>query len=180
MSTSSPLAALPPPVDPATDHILGPHAAPLTLIEYGDYECPACGQAYPVVESLLAQHTGRIRFVFRHFPLREVHPNAQRAAEASEAAAAQDQFWAYHKALFTHQNHLDAKHLAAHAEALSLDMARYTNELHDEVYRQRVQEHMQGGMQAGLRATPTFFLNGVLVDVSYGLQRLHDAVRDAS
>ena len=81
--------------------------------------------------------------------------------------------------LFTHQNHLDAKHLAGHAEALSLDMARFTNELQDEVYRQRVQEHMQGGVQAGLRATPTFFLNGILVDVSYGLQRLHDAVRDA-
>ena len=180
--TSSPNPDLSPP-DAATDHILGPTTATppgtVSLIEYGDFECPYCAQAYPAVKIILERFGSRLQFVYRHFPQREIHPRAEAAAEAAEAAGAQGQFWAYHDLLYTHHRHLDPEHLQAHARLLGLDMARFQSEIDDTVYRQRVQEHLASGQSAGVRATPTFFVNGRVVDVSFGTQHLEDAIAAA-
>ena len=175
MNTSDPRAPRIEP-DPATDHLAGPARAEVTVIEYGDFECPSCRLAHPAMKFLQSQHGQHLRFAFRHYPLREVHPHAEMAAEAAEAAGAQQQFWAYHDLLFAHQDHLDAKHLTAYAAQLGLDMPRFENELKDHVYRQRVQEQIASGLRFGVRATPTFFVNGKLADVSFGIERLQAAV----
>src|SRR5215831_1741304 len=125
--------------DEATDHILGPSGAPVTVVEYGDFECPSCGQAYPAVKILLKHFGDDVRFVFRHFPLVEVHPHAEFAAEAAEAAGAQGKFWAYHDALFEHQSHLGNKYLRQYATDLGLDVGRFDYESLDHLYLQRVQ-----------------------------------------
>jgi protein-disulfide isomerase len=161
------------------DHVRGTAAATLELVEYGDLECPACRQAYPVVEHLLADHAREIRFVFRHFPLREVHPHAQVAAEAVEAAGAQGRFWPYYDSLYAHPGDLSRKTLLRHAEELGLDLARFEHELDDHTHLPRVLENLDLGRQAGVRSTPGFFVNGRLVDVSFGVQRLQDAVTAA-
>jgi protein-disulfide isomerase len=159
-----------------TDHIFGSEAARVTLVEYGDFECPNCGQAYPAVKMLLKHFGHRARFVFRHFPLTEVHPHAELAAEAAEAAGAQHKFWPMHDLLFEQQRHLKLKDLRHCAEQLELDLERFDYELNDQVYRQRVNEHVQGGERSGVRSTPTFFVNGAIVDVSFGLDHLFQAV----
>jgi protein-disulfide isomerase len=161
----------------AADHILGAADAPLTLLEYGDYECPACIQAEPLVQHLLETQGGRLCFVFRHFPLVEVHPNAEMAAEAAEAAAAQGRFWPMHHRLFAQAHHLTPMALVGYASALGLDMNRFNAELADRIYTQRVQEHRRAGEHSGVRTTPAFFLNGQAVDVSFGFERLVQAVR---
>lgn len=162
--------------DGAIDHIRGPASAPVTLIEYGDFECPSCIQAYSALKIMLPHFGHQLRFVFRHFPLREVHPHAELAAETAEAAGAQGKFWPMYELLFTNQQHLKEKHLLDYAAQVGLDLPRYQNEINDHVYLQRVQEHMLGGRHLGVRATPTFYVNGVVTDVSFGLQRLHEAI----
>jgi len=158
------------------DHILGPETARVTLVEYGDFECPNCGQAYPAVK-ILRKHFGeRMRFVFRHFPLREVHPHAESAAEAAEAAAAQKKFWSMHNLLFENQAHLKSKSLRRYAEEAELELERYDYEMGDHVYLQRVLEHIDGGTKSHVRSTPTFFVNGVIRDVSFGLEHLQQAI----
>ena len=117
-----------------------------------------------------------MRFVFRNFPLREIHPHAELAAEAAEAAGAQGKFWAMHDALFEHQLHLKAASLRRYAEDLELDMERYDYEMGDHVYLQRVHEHIDGGTLSRVRSTPTFFVNGVIHDVSFGLEHLQEAI----
>jgi protein-disulfide isomerase len=164
------------PVDTAVDHILGPRRAAVTVVEYGDFECPNCKQAAPAVKLLLERFEDRVRFAFRHFPLEEVHPHAMLAAQAAEAAGAQGKFWQMHDLLFENQTHLKAQHLHSYAERLDLDMARYTAEMDDTVYLQRVRENMESGRHSGVRATPTFFVNGAIQDVSFGLRALFDAV----
>ncbi|MEJ0087967.1 MAG: thioredoxin domain-containing protein [Pseudomonadota bacterium] len=160
----------------ATDHVRGPEHAPVTIVEYGDFECPSCKQAAGAVKLLLARFEQRVRFVFRHFPLVEVHPHALRAAEVAECAGAQGKFWQMHDLLFDKQNHLEAAQLRGYAESLGLDMARYTAELDDEIYLQRVREHQKSGHASGVRATPGFFINGRILDASYGLGALAEAV----
>lgn len=162
--------------DPATDHIHGSAHAAVTLVEYGDFECPSCRQAHPAVKFLVSHFGDRLRFVYRHFPLREVHPHAEIAAEASEAAAAQHQFWPFHDLLFEHQGHLDLKHFLGYARQLGLDPVRFENEMKDNVYLQRVQEQIASGTRVGVRATPSFFVNRTFVDVSFGLERLETAI----
>jgi protein-disulfide isomerase len=161
------------------DHILGPDDAPVVVVEYGDFECPNCKQAAPAVKMLLRRFGSRVRFAFRHFPLEEVHPHALQAAEAAECAGAQGRFWAMHELLFEHQTQLDLKDLHAYAERLGLDMARYTAEMDDHVYLQRIREHVDSGRRSGVRGTPGFFVNGVIQDVSFGLQSLFDATEAA-
>lgn len=161
------------------DHMLGAPHAPVTLVEYGDFECPNCKQAAPVVKGLLERFSGRLRLVFRHFPLEEVHPHALRAAEAAEAAGAQGKFWPMHDLLFDNQLHLKVQQLQGYAQRLELDMERYGYEMDDEVYLQRVREHIASGGESGVRSTPTFFINGMLHDVSYGLRTLVDGVEAA-
>ena len=161
------------------DHVRGPKHAPVTIVEYADFECPNCKQAAPVVKLLLERFGDRVRYAYRHFPLEGVHPHAMHAAQASEAANGQGKFWQMHDLLFEHQNHLKLPQLHSYAEKLELDMARYTGEMDDEVYLQRVREHMEGASQSGVRATPTFFINGVIHDVSFGVHSLVDGVEAA-
>jgi protein-disulfide isomerase len=163
----------------AVDHVLGVSHAPVTIVEYGDFECPNCKQAAPGVKLLLAHFAGRVRFAFRHFPLAEVHPHALVAAEAAECAGGQGKFWEMHDLLFENQGHLKPKHLHGYAERLELDMARYVAEMDDHVYLQRIREHIESGRRSGVRGTPGFFVNGAIRDVSYGMQILFDAAERA-
>ncbi len=163
----------------AQDHNLGPSHAAVTVVEYGDFECPNCKQAAPAVKLLLERFTGRVRLVWRHFPLEEVHPHALAAALASEVAAGQGKFWPMHDVLFAHQRQLDAAQLRRHAQALELDLRRYDADTADTVYLQRVREDVEGARTSGVRSTPSFFVNGALHDVSFGLQGLFDSVEAA-
>jgi protein-disulfide isomerase len=160
----------------AVDHVSGAPHAVVVVVEYGDFECPNCKQAQPAVKLLLERFAGRVRFVFRHFPLEDVHPHALNAALAAECAAGQGRFWDMHDLLFENQQHLQLKELHAYAARLGLDMARYTAEMDDQVYLQRIREQVQGGLASGVRGTPTFFVNGRIEDVSFGLRTLFDAV----
>lgn len=163
----------------AVDHISGPADASVTVVEYGDFECPNCKQAAPAVKLALSRFAGRMRFVYRHFPLEKVHPHALLAAEAAEAAGGQGKFWPMHDLLFDNQNHLKPKHLRSYVEKLEVDLVRYDADMEDEVYRQRVREHIEGGSRSGVRATPTFFINGKIHDVSYGMQHLMEGIEAA-
>ena len=165
-------------VNPA-DHTIGPAHAPVTVVEYGDLECPDCKRAAPAVKLLLERFAGRVRFAYRHFPLEEVHPHAMHAAEAAECAGAQGKFWPMHDLLFDNQAHLKLNQLRGYAERLQLDLPRYDVEMGDHVYLQRIREHMQSGHESGVRGTPTFFVNGNVQDVSFGLELLFDAVEAA-
>ena len=179
MNTPSPPAitlAIPP---QPTDHVQGSEHAPVTLVEYGDFECPSCKVAVQTPKLLLERFPSRIRFIFRHFPVQDAHPHAQLAAEVSETAAAQGKFWQMHDVLFQNQAHLRDWDLHRYAADLGLDMARYTAEMGDHIYLQRVREQADGGRRSHIRATPTFFLNGVVQDISFGMQSLHDAVAAA-
>jgi protein-disulfide isomerase len=158
------------------DHAIGSADAAVTVVEYGDFECPNCKQAAPAVKLLLKRFTDRVRFVYRHFPLEEVHPHARQAAEAAESAGAQGKFWQMHDLLFENQPNLKLHQLSDYAERLQLDMGRYALEMDDHVYLQRIREHVQSGSKSGARSTPTFFVNGKLQDVSFGLSTLFDAV----
>lgn len=166
------------PVD-STDHAIGPAYAPVTILEYGDFECPNCKQAAPAVKLLLERFSERVRFVYRHFPQEVPHPHALRAAEAAECAGAQDRFWPMHDLLFSNQDRLKDKHLSQYAQQLELDMARYDAGMNEEVYRQRIREHIDSGHKSHLRSTPGFFVNGMIVDVSFGLRALFDATATA-
>jgi protein-disulfide isomerase len=160
----------------AVDHHLGPEHAPVTVVEYADFECPICKQAAPALKLLLRHFPEEVRIVFRHFPLEAVHPHALAAAEAAEVAGAQGKFWEMHDLLFANQLHLKSNNLRSYAEQLHLDMSRYTAEMDDEIYRQRVREHIESGRQSGVRSTPGIFINGAVQDVSAGMQPLFDAV----
>jgi len=160
----------------AVDHILGPEHAPVTVVEYGDFECPNCKQAVPAVKQLLARFAERVRFVYRHFPLEGVHPQALLAAEAAECAGAQGKFWPMHDLLFDSQPHLKPTQLHNYAQQVQLDMTRYTAEMDDHVYLQRIREHLRSGTASGVRSTPAFFVNGRIQDVSYGMRALFQGV----
>jgi protein-disulfide isomerase len=162
-----------------TDHMLGSEHARVTIVEYGDFECPSCKVAATTPKLLLERFPSRILFVFRHFPQQEAHPHALMAAEASEAAAAQGKFWPMHDVLFQNQAHLKDKDLHRYAADLGLDMARYTAEMDDHIYLQKVREHIEGGRRSHIRATPTFFVDGIVQDISFGMKALHDAVAAA-
>lgn len=163
----------------AVDHVLGPEHAPVTVVVYSDFECPTCKQAAQAVKLLLARFVNRVRFVYRHFPVEATHPHALFAAQAAEAAGAQGKFWPMHDLLFDNQLHLKPQQVRGYAEQLQLDMARYTAEMDDEVYLQRVREHMQGGRLSHVRSAPAFFINGVIQDVSFGMHFLLDGVETA-
>jgi len=165
--------------DEATDHIIGPVSARVSIIEYGDFECPSCGQAHAAMKIMLKHFGDRVRFVYRHYPQPEVHSHAERAAEAAEAAGAQGFFWPFYDVLFEHQEHLKEKQLRQYAEKIGLDLKRYDYEMNDHVYLQRVQEHLSQGRHLGIRGTPTFYVDGTLTDVSFGLQHLEESIERA-
>jgi protein-disulfide isomerase len=143
------------------DHIRGPADAPLTLVEYGDYECPDCGHLYGILQDLQQEFSTRLRLVYRHYPLSGIHKHAEMAAEAAEAAGAQGRFWEMHDLLFQHQDALDEKHLLRYAEQLGLDVDRFHRELKQGSYAERVRQDFIAGVQNGVNGTPGLFLNGV-------------------
>jgi protein-disulfide isomerase len=161
------------------DHVLGAWQAPVTVVEYGDFECPNCKQAAPAVKLLLQRFGGQARFVYRHFPLEGIHPHALHAALAAETAAAQGRFWPMHDLLFENQRQLEPAALRRHAQRLELDMARYDAEMASGLHLRRVREHLESGERSGVRGTPCFFVNGRIEDVSFGMRRLFDAVEAA-
>jgi len=158
------------------DHIQGPPAAPVTLVEYGDFECPYCGQAYPVVKELMSRQDETVRLVFRNFPLAEIHPHARRAAEAAEAAGAQGKFWEMHDILFERQDALEDENLIAYAAELGLDLDRFQVELAQNAHAGRVREDFLSGVRSGVNGTPTFFINGRRHDGNWDLASLTEAV----
>ena len=176
LGTAESIVDLADPVHPDRDHVRGPSDAPVTLVEYADFECPFCGQAEPVVRELLADH-GDIRYVWRHLPLRDVHPHAQFAAEASEAAARQGAFWGMHDLLLDHQGELLTADLLGYAEQLSLDVARFSTDLHRHAGAARVAQDVDSADLSGVSGTPTFFLNGRRHHGSYDIETLSNAVR---
>lgn len=145
----------------ARDHARGPESAPVTLVEYGDFQCPHCGAAFPVVAELQRRFGDRLRLVFRHFPLTNVHPQAQPAAEASEWAAAQGKFWEMHDGLYQQQKDLSESRLRGLAEELKLDGASLARTLEEHLFFARVKEDFLGGIKSGVKGTPAFFLNDV-------------------
>jgi protein-disulfide isomerase len=161
------------------DHRRGPETAQVTVVEYGDYECPFCGQAYPIVKEIQRRLGDRLRFVFRNFPLSQMHPHAEHAAEAAEAAAAQEKFWEMHDSLFEHQQALADAHLVQYAVALHLDEETFKREMIEHVHTNRVHEDFLSGVRSGVNGTPTFFINGVRHDDSYELQTLLAAIEAA-
>ena len=161
------------------DHIQGPATAPITLVEYGDYECPYCGQAYPIVKELQERLGKRLRFVFRNFPLSTMHPHAEQAAEAAETAGAHGKFWEMHDALYENQEALDGEDLVQYAAALGLDASRFTNELAKHTQAARVREDFMSGARSGVNGTPTFFINGVRHDDSFDPATLLKAMEAA-
>jgi Na+/H+ antiporter NhaA len=166
------------PVDPKHDRVRGPADASVTLVEYGDFECPFCGQAEPFVRELLAGD-GDLRYVWRHLPLPDVHPRAELAAEAAEAAAAQGAFWDYHALLFDRQEELQPKQLIAYAEQLGLDVERFRRDLRDGEYAGRVARDVESADLSGVAGTPTFFVNGARHHGAYDLHALKAAVKAA-
>jgi Na+/H+ antiporter NhaA len=178
LGTDQPIVDLYIDVDPERDHYRGPVDAPVTVVEYGDFECPYCGRAEPVVRELL-QEFGDIRYVWRHLPLSDVHPNAQFAAEASEAAADQGAFWEMHDLLFQHQDALTPGDLVEYAGQLGLDAERFMEELHRHTYTSRVAEDVDSADLSGVTGTPTFFINGRRHHGAYDIRALSAAVRAA-
>lgn len=178
LGDSETLVDLAVPVDPERDHVRGPLEAPVTVIEYGDFECPYCGRAEPVIRELLADF-GDVSYVWRHLPLSDVHPRADLAAEASEAAAAQGVFWEMHDLLLDHQGDLKPRDLQAYAEQLGLDMDRYREDLQRHVHAPRVEEDVDSADISGVTGTPTFFVNERRHDGAYDIETLSAAVKAA-
>jgi NhaA family Na+:H+ antiporter len=171
------IATLSPPVDSDRDHVRGGADARVTLVEYGDFQCPYCGEAYPVVQELLERFGDQLRFVFRHMPLPDLHPRAPFAAEAAEAAGAQGRFWEMHDRLFEHQRELGDEELRAHADAVGVpDAERFDAELRDGLHAARVAEDLESGGRSGVPSTPRFFVNGLIHLGSASYAELQEAI----
>jgi protein-disulfide isomerase len=164
----------------ARDHILGPEDAPVTLVEYGDYQCPYCGMAYPIVSAAREAMGSDLRFVFRNFPITTIHPYAEEAAEAAEAAGAQGQFWEMHDWLFEHQESLAPNDLVEAASVLALDVDRFVRDLAQHRFAARVREDFMSGVRSGVNGTPTFFINGARHDGEWDYESLLAALRQAA
>ena len=177
--TSETIKDLSQPVDPEVDHVRGPDAAPVTLLEYGDLECPHCGRAEPVIRELTASCGTDLRYVFRHLPLPDVHPHAEMAAQATEAAGAQGRFWDMHDRLLEHQDELEPTALLRHAEELGLDVDRFWEDVRTGAFARRVARDVRSADESGVAGTPTFFVNGRRHHGAYDLDSLSAAVRAA-
>jgi protein-disulfide isomerase len=168
---------LDPPVDVGRDHVRGPLDAPLTLVEYGDFECPFCASATGVVDELRESLGDDLRYVFRHLPLKDVHPHAELAAQAAEAAGAQGRFWEMHDLLFEHHDQLELPDLIGYAAALGLDVERFTREVESGDYLPRIRDDISSAEESGARGTPTFFIDGRRQIGAYDFETLMDALR---
>jgi protein-disulfide isomerase len=159
------------------DHAQGPDNAPVTLVEYGDYECPYCGRAYPIIKNIQEHIGDKLRFVFRNFPITQVHLHAQHAAEAAESAGSQNKFWEMHDYLYEHQQQLDDKHLRQYALALRMDVARFDDEMAKHIHANRVREDFMSGIRSGVNGTPTFYINGIRYDDSWDEKTVLAAIK---
>jgi protein-disulfide isomerase len=178
LGTATAIVDLAAPVDPRRDHIRGPKTARVTVVEYGDFECPYCGRAEPAIRQLLADF-GDVRYVWRHLPLTDVHPHAQLAAEAAEAAAAQGAFWEMHDTLLRHQDALRPADLVRYAAQLGLNSERFARDLRLHAFASRVAEDVDTADLGTVSGTPTFFINGQRHHGAYDLAALSRAVRTA-
>jgi NhaA family Na+:H+ antiporter len=159
------------------DHAMGPIEARVLFVEYGDYECPHCQQAHSIIKEIRDRLGDRIRYVYRHFPIRTSHPHAQHAAESAEAAASQGKFWEMHNMLFEHQGELDDAHLILYAEELGLDVELFKQELNDGLHANRVREDFKSGVRSGVNGTPTFYINGVRYDGPWDVESLMEEIQ---
>ena len=162
------------------DHVLGPATAPVTLVEYGDYECPDCLNTQPIIAELLKRLGNKVLFVFRHFPQNSVHPHASTAASAAEAAAEQDKFWEMHETLFKHQKEfgeIDLSHLALR---LGLEIYKFESSLGQDLHRRHIATDYEGGLRSGVKGTPTFFINGTRYDGEISVDDLAAAIGAAA
>jgi len=166
-------------VDPARDHIRGPNDAPVTLLEYGDFECPYCGRAETVMRELLSSFGDDVRYVWRHLPLNDVHVGAQLASEAAEAASDQGRFWEMYDMLLAHQDALTPQDIRGYAEQLKLDVERMWDELRRHVHAQRIADDVASADASGVSGTPSFFINGRRHQGAYDIETLSAAVRAA-
>jgi NhaA family Na+:H+ antiporter len=164
------------PIQQGRDHIIGSVDAPATLVEYGDFECPSCGMAYPIVKEVLQSLGDRVCFVFRNFPISTLHPHAELAAEAAEAAGDQDRFWEMHDRLFENQDRLRFPDLLEHAAAIGLDVPRFQSGLEQHSHQERVREDFMSGVRSGVNGTPTFYIEGVRHDQSWDADTLTAAL----
>jgi len=180
MTTTQWGAALTLPVTEDRDHIQGPTYAAVTLVEYGDYECPYCGAAYPIIKEVQSRMGERLRFVFRNFPITTSHPHAEQAAETAEAAATQGRFWQMHDLLYENQKRLRDPDLRDYAERLALDVERFDKELAEHVHAARVREDFMSGVRSGVNGTPTFYINGARHDDSYDIETMLAALERAA
>lgn len=172
------MARLRVPVGPG-DHTQGPADAPVTLVEYGDYECPHCGRAYPIVKALQKDFGKRLRFVFRNFPLRELHPHAEAAAETAEFAGEHRRFWEMHDLIFENQSALNERLLGELARRVGLDASALRESLLSGAFSERVARDFSGGVRSGVNGTPTFFINGERHDDGFDAEMLGRAIRNA-
>jgi protein-disulfide isomerase len=168
------------PVDVDRDHIQGPVDASVTLLEYGDYECPYCGAAYPIVKEVQDRMGDQLRFVFRNFPITTSHPHAEQAAEAAEAAGSQGRFWEMHDTLYENQRRLGDDDLRSYAARIGLDLESFERDVAEHVHAPRVREDFMSGVRSGVNGTPTFYINGVRHDDSYELETLLAALEQAA
>lgn len=178
MSRTEFQGALSMPVTRDRDHVRGPANAPVTLVQYGDYECPYSGAAYPIIKDVQSRLNEGLRFVFRNFPINS-HPHAQQAAEAAEAAGSQGKFWEMHDLLFENQEHLRDEDVRGYAEKLGLDGELFDKELGEHVHAARVHDDFMSGVRSGVQGTPTFYINGVRHDGAYDLEPLLAALEQA-
>lgn len=162
-----------------SDHGQGPRIAPITLVEYGDYQCPSCGRAYPVTRRVQRTLGQSLRFVYRHFPMDQLHPHAVNAAKAAEAAALQGRFWEMHHTLFTRQGFLDTESLHDYAANLHLDLDRFEGDMRSAAVKSRIEADLEGGIRSGVNRTPTFFINGLRFDGDWEGYGFLEALRRA-
>ncbi|MEA2707496.1 MAG: hypothetical protein QOF78_97 [Phycisphaerales bacterium] len=162
------------------DHAQGPADAPIVLVEYGDYECPYCGRAYPVVKELQRRLGDRLRFVFRNFPLNTLHEHAGVAAQAAEAAASQGKFWEMHDILYEHQDELANTDIVQYALKVGVEIYQFEADLSGEKYAKRVRDDFRGGVRSGVNGTPTFFINGLRYNGEHTLDAMLAALENAA
>lgn len=162
------------------DHIRGNKAASVTLLEYGDYECPYCGEAYVMLKELKQRIGNQYEFVFRNFPLSQIHPHAKQAAYAAEAAGLQGKYWEMHDMLFENQDALEESDLASYAQALDLDLDKFTADMQSNTVIEKVENDFMGGVRSGVNGTPTFFINGTRYDGEDDVESLQEAIESAS
>ena len=162
----------------ADDHTEGSENAQVTLVEYGDYECPYCGTAYEIVKKIQDEMGDKLRFVFRNFPLQQSHPHAENAAEAAEIAAQDGKFWEMHDILYENQNALDDESLKSYAKKIGLDAEKFGADLESGKFEEKVQKDFMSGIESGVNGTPSFFINGVRFNGSFDYENLLEALKN--